>query len=549
MTKYLKYFPAPLLDDLVSGRWLPMVGAGMSRNADLPTPHRMPLWADLGKSLENDIPDYSSSGALDSVSAYQHEFGRAKLLERLSELLFVREAQPSEAHRAFCSIPFDIVCTTNFDFLLERGYAANQHYVYPVIDEEQLSVGAPSPTTLLLKLHGDLHHPSRLVATEDDYDGFLSRFPLIATYLANQLIAKTAVFIGYSLDDPDFRQIWSVVSERLGKSRRMAYSINVDAKHSEVTRLERRGVRVINLPGRGDAYKSVLADAFRELRDHVRENVISVSKVTDEESLRELRLPRDATNRLCLFSLPLSALPYYRSNVFPLAESAGFVPITAADVVAPGDNINAKIDSLIDRAALMVVEPGSTGTRAELGAAFARLKTDRDRPHKPDLRLIVVAEADHEAAEWLAVPLMSDWLLQKETGRVHTVRRNGLVEDQRAFLADMSLLFEQMSADLGLDHSDEPKRLLQVGANAAAVISAFTVLERVLRKRVSQGGGHAGNPLRHLVDQAVSMGVIENDRRLPGWIRLRNEAVHLGVRVSPKNAREVVEGIWKLLKL
>jgi SIR2-like domain len=31
-------------------------------------------------------------------------------------------------------------------------------------------------------------------------------FPL-ATYLSNQLITKTAVFIGYSLDDPDFRQL------------------------------------------------------------------------------------------------------------------------------------------------------------------------------------------------------------------------------------------------------------------------------------------------------------------------------------------------------
>jgi hypothetical protein len=33
MSQYLKYFPKPLLNDLVAGRWLPVVGAGMSRNA------------------------------------------------------------------------------------------------------------------------------------------------------------------------------------------------------------------------------------------------------------------------------------------------------------------------------------------------------------------------------------------------------------------------------------------------------------------------------------------------------------------------------------
>jgi len=55
-------------------------------------------------------------------------------------------------------------------------------------------------------MHGDIRHPKRLVVTEPDYDDFLTNYPLIATYLSNLLITKTAVFIGYSLDDPDFRK-------------------------------------------------------------------------------------------------------------------------------------------------------------------------------------------------------------------------------------------------------------------------------------------------------------------------------------------------------
>jgi hypothetical protein len=34
--KHISKFPKPLLDDLVAGRWLPIVGAGFSRNAVLP---------------------------------------------------------------------------------------------------------------------------------------------------------------------------------------------------------------------------------------------------------------------------------------------------------------------------------------------------------------------------------------------------------------------------------------------------------------------------------------------------------------------------------
>ena len=71
---------------------------------------------------------------------------------------------------------------------------------------------------MLLKLHEDVHHPARLVLTEEDYDAFLDKYPLLATYLANPLITRTAVLVGgYSLDDPDFRQVWQVVGERLGK--------------------------------------------------------------------------------------------------------------------------------------------------------------------------------------------------------------------------------------------------------------------------------------------------------------------------------------------
>jgi SIR2-like domain len=88
---------------------------------------------------------------------------------------------------------------------MERQYDLTPRYLYPVVDEEQLSINVGNAGTLLLKLLGDLRHPNRLIVTEADYDGFLTSFPLLATYLANQLITKTAVFVGYSLDAPDFR--------------------------------------------------------------------------------------------------------------------------------------------------------------------------------------------------------------------------------------------------------------------------------------------------------------------------------------------------------
>jgi hypothetical protein len=36
--------------------------------------------------------------------------------------------------------------------------------------------------TLLITLHDDLRHPSRLLVTEADYDGFLANYQLLTTY-------------------------------------------------------------------------------------------------------------------------------------------------------------------------------------------------------------------------------------------------------------------------------------------------------------------------------------------------------------------------------
>ena len=539
--KYLPHFPKPVLDDLVTGKWLPVVGAGMSLNAVVPAGMKMPLWAGMSKELTDELSDFSSTSILDGLSAYEHEFGRSRLIERLSDVLLIKEAHPGNAHKEFCTIPFDIVCTTNFDFLLERQYDLTPRYVYPVVDEEQLSInGGGSAGTLLLKLHGDLRHPGRLIVTESDYDGFLSRFPLLATYLSNQLITKTAVFIGYSLDDPDFRQIWHVVSERLGRTRRMAYTLAVNARPADIARFERRGVKVINLPGTRDKYGDLLAETFKELREYMRDNVINVSKVTEEQPLRELLLPRDATTRLCFFSLPLELLPFYRERVFPIVEEAGFVPVTADDVVSPGDNVSAKLDTLIDRSAVMVVELTSAWTLAEYRMAIARIKgVEASLGKRKQLHLIVVVTDGEQA------PASADGF--------PVLRRPIKITDvPEGFIADLSGILRRIAAETGIERLAEPQRLFDVKEYRAAVISAMALLEAKLRERLNKSPWpEVRRPMsmRSLIDHAVEQNIIQPilKTQIDSWIGVRNEVVHSSISIGKAQAREIIDGVLALL--
>jgi len=499
----------------------------------------MPLWAELSKSFADELEDYSPTGVLDAISAYEHEYGRARLIEQLVEMLHINRAQPGEAHKEFCSLPFDIVCTTNFDFLLEKQYdfeRRDNRTVHPVVDEDQLSINVGATGTLLLKLHGDLRHPKRLVVTEADYDGFLTNYPLIATYLANQLITKTAVFVGYSLEDPDFRQIWHVVGNRLGKTRRMAYAILVNARPGDIARFERRGVKVVNLSASREKYGDILAECFSELREYRREHAGSTLKPTEEKPLEQFLLPRDALSRLCLFATPLDALPFYRETIFPLAEAAGFVPVTAADVVNLGDSVAAKIDTLIDRATVMVVDATSPNTLFELGLAMSRA-LEPVGPNRQQLRLIPVVTDNTQ----LPAPAV----------HMYSVRRPEKLSEDSPFVQQLAQIFWVIADQMGVVQSQEPRRLFEAKEYRAAVIAAMSLLEALLRQRLNKPIREAVQrpmSVRQLADRALSDNLLMLDAHadILRWAKLRNDAVHTARPVSRNEARLVVEGVEQI---
>ncbi|RRV40099.1 SIR2 family protein [Pseudomonas sp. p106] len=539
-TTYLKYFPKPVLDDLVNGRWLPIIGAGMSLNAHVTSGQRPPLWGELGKLLEDDLIDFNSSGALDAISAYEHELGRARLMDKLTQVLLIHEAQPGAAHKSFCSIPFDIVCTTNFDFLLEQEYRLGPNVVYPILEEEQLSLNSSKAGVNLLKLHGDLHHPRRMVVTEADYDGFLANYPLFATYLANLLITKTAVLVGYSLDDPDFRQIWHVVSQRLGRTRRFAYTIVVGANQSDISRFERRGVKVINLPGTRDKYGEILAAAFDELRELLRDEAFTVMKPTEERAMQELSLPRSAPSRLCFFSLPLEVLPFYKDQVFPALEDINLVPITADGIISPGDMVIAKLDALIDRSIAMVIDLSSNWTMVELKMAISRAASRR-REGRP-LELIVVMREGQQ--------------LPTALEGVKVIYRPDLLTSQSEdFAIDLIATLEKVLPSDRDSQLGEARRLLRVKEYRAAIVSAVTYLEgelrSVMRFRDEDVASRPHLSLLGMIKSAAKRRVIDDEclSDLHEWIHIRNGIVHSrdDVFVSQRLAKTIVDGIVKIV--
>jgi hypothetical protein len=529
--KYIGSFPKPFLADLAAGRVLPFIGAGFSKNAEIPKDSKMLEWDELGEAFASDIQGYKyKNNAIDAISAYAHEYSRTSLIEKLSKLLLINTVKPGKTHRAFCELQFDIVCTTNFEFLLEAAYAAIAKFCQPIIDEEQLSISGIKAGVSLLKLHGDLHHPKRLVATEEDYDKFLSNYPMLATFLANLLITRTAFFIGYSVDDTDFRQVWQLIKDRLGDLRRKAYTIKVNCSSQEKLRYERRGVRVIDIPGNPAEYSTILEDVFVELRDYWNTEALKEPIVSEDDTLAELSLPEGANNRLCFFSVPFNQLSYYKKYIYPEFQKNGLKPISADEIITSKNNWIAKVSALISKSEFFIVDLSSSNTIFELGLAINSKKSSD--------KILIIND------ENLLIP-------SSFNGMPFITRPSNPFDNPDLLVEQVNAWLRRTMEPLKAQYQDEPKRLMSKKEYRAAVISAITLLENHIRNQFENIELNIPKSVisGNLFNLAANHKILEAENlpNIKKWTTTRNYVVHSDLKVSAAEAAEVVNGVYAII--
>jgi hypothetical protein len=452
----LSCLPKPFLDDIVGNRCIPFIGAGFSKNADLPLGKTIPDWKFLGEEALRDLPEYDAAGPLDALSAYAHVYSKAKLLEFIRKALIVDDSEPGAAHYALCQIPFDVICTTNFDFLLERAYQKQCKSHVVVVDEAQLSLAPPSGAVQIVKFHGDLHHPNHMVVTEEDYDTFINQRPLLSTNIANYLICRTPLFIGYSLDDPDFRQIWQTIKSRLGNLRRHAYAVTIEGSDTDRARFARRGVTLISLPGKRANFASILPKFLEEIRHHWLGQISTTVVVTDDGAANALG-GSSHNKPICFVSAPVRIISWYKKYIYPRLIEMGFYPIAADDYILAEDNTVAKISSLLDVSKIIICEPATSFANFELGQAVSLGAAD----------ILIVRTADMSPSGYLDLsPRVIEIVLD---------------DDRDEAVENISAWIRERGEKLGLIGPGY-RRLMEMKEYSHAVVDVFSHIERELHE-------------------------------------------------------------------
>jgi hypothetical protein len=317
--------------------------------------------------------------------------------------------------------------------------------------------------------------------------------------------------------------------------------VKVGADAREIARFERRGVRVVNIPGKASLYPTVFETLFSELKERWDRFTAEKNAQLEQSPLTELALPKDARSRICSIIAPRDVLAFYRSTVFPLVERRGFTPVAAEDLVAPGESFAAKLSALVSRSELIILDVSTRATMMEAGLVLA------ERRNENNVLVIMAPDSD--------LPL--EWLSRVRLKRPRELW-NEIEADQ--FVAEIDAWLVAASERLQPELREEPKRLLNMKEYRAAVISAVALLENRLRNEISfpvQGVAASASdfapvhaPLSQLLRTAERMGILERQEgdALRHAVHLRNAAVHKAAPVTSGEATRSVNAILKFLK-
>ena len=198
-----------LISAMKTGRTMLFMGSGVSATLGVPT------WSGLIAKLANKLgyderllappgvnyltlaqffyEKYKQSGIADLCNEMSAEWNASE--EKLKN---------SEVHKLLYKLRFPTIYTTNYDQNLENAFRLFGGDPLVVNDISQFGLGKASDQTII-KFHGDLTDPNRIVLTESQYFERLNFEAPLDIRLRSDALSNSILFIGYSLSDINVR--------------------------------------------------------------------------------------------------------------------------------------------------------------------------------------------------------------------------------------------------------------------------------------------------------------------------------------------------------
>lgn len=263
---------AQLIEDYKKGKILLFVGAGISANLGLPT------WDKLINRLACELgydPDvFKTYGDFLALAEYYRiKKGSIGTLRSWMDREWHDpriDVSKSGIHKYIATGHFPVIYTTNYDNWLEKAYEFYEIKYNKIVKVSDISECLPSRKEIV-KFHGDFSDDDSIVLSETSYYQRLQFETPLDIKLRADILGKSVLFIGYSLQDINMRHLFYKLSnlwDNYGKGfiKPQSYLFSSKSNPIQETVLEQWGIHTIN---------STIDDPRKALHDFLQELVHS----------------------------------------------------------------------------------------------------------------------------------------------------------------------------------------------------------------------------------------------------------------------------------
>jgi len=211
------------------GQALLFIGTGVSEDVGMPTTDQLlEMLRAEARELGVDIP--ANVPFPEAARIWEDVIGRTNLIEMLRrEFDAALRVEPPPyrrgAYRLLPAIPQlnRLIVTTNWDDLIKRAFQDAGEQVVEITREDQLP-WIPLAEHAVVKLHGSFEDSERMVITSRDFTTATTQIKkgiagTLWGYVASLLSHYSFIFVGYSLQDPDFSLLQRMVESGMGMQR------------------------------------------------------------------------------------------------------------------------------------------------------------------------------------------------------------------------------------------------------------------------------------------------------------------------------------------
>jgi len=242
------------------GRLIPFVGAGLSK------PLGLPDWSTLMDFIAKELdyePEVFKLNGNDLQLAEYYVIIKRSIGPLRSEM--DRRFNPSDdqiresrAHSALVEMELPLIYTTNYDRIIERAFRLREARYHPIANLDDIASAPADTRTQIVKLHGTFDDDASLILTETSYFDRLEFESPIDIKMRADILGKTLLFIGYSLNDINIRYMLYKLHKMRRQMRRealrypTAFLTTFGSNEIQSALLAEWNISVVNLdPARG----------------------------------------------------------------------------------------------------------------------------------------------------------------------------------------------------------------------------------------------------------------------------------------------------------